>query len=65
MEQDLAKLRADVSQRAKQNIPRHQIDPLDDVIFKVIFGRPERKELLIAFINDVLGFFRSGRYLGS
>ena len=30
-------------------------NPTNDLVFKFVFGRPERKNVTLAFINDVLG----------
>ena len=30
-------------------------NPTNDLVFKFVFGRPERKNVTLVFINDVLG----------
>ena len=30
-------------------------NPTNDVVFKFVFGREERKRITLSFINDVLG----------
>ena len=39
----------------EQDIAEGRINPMNDVLFKFVFGREERKDLLIDFLNVVLG----------
>ena len=36
------------------NFTKEDLNPTNDVFFKFIFGRPERKQITIAFLNDLL-----------
>lgn len=33
-------------------LSKEKLNPTNDVLFKFIFGRPERKQITIAFLND-------------
>lgn len=35
-------------------LSKEKLNPTNDVLFKFIFGRPERKQITIAFLNDLL-----------
>ena len=36
------------------NFTKEDLNPTNDVFFKFIFGRPERKQITLAFLNDLL-----------
>ena len=41
-------------QLRSDNFTKEDLNPTNDVFFKFIFGRPERKQITIAFLNDLL-----------
>ena len=45
---------SELSERISRAIRRHQYDPMNDVLFKFIFGKIERKAITIDFLNSVL-----------
>ena len=41
-------------QQFSKTLTKEDLNPTNDVFFKFIFGRPERKQITIAFLNDLL-----------
>ena len=41
-------------QQESKILTKEDLNPTNDVFFKFIFGRPERKQITIAFLNDLL-----------
>jgi len=42
-------------QQIEQDIANKKYNPLNDLLFKFVFGKEERKEITISFLNAALG----------
>ena len=45
---------AGLTQKVLEQLDVHQADPMNDVLFKFIFGKIERKDITVDFLNSVL-----------
>ena len=46
--------RKQLEEQILQAIQSHHYDPMNDVLFKFIFGKVERKDITMDFLNSVL-----------